>query len=238
MLLSRFSKAAGAAAAFAAIVLAGMLINPPRGQAQGDENDGESKVERGLAIAPVPLNLKGRNRELVGLGSYIVNAQGDCNGCHTMDPSTEYTATGNPYLLDIHHGGPFKGKTQVNPKTYLGGGSDFGAFPGPGPFPHIVSRNLTPDKTGRPEGGRTFQEFLTIMKTGKDYDHLHPTCTGAPNGTCLPAPFNGELLQIMPWPTFQNMSRDEIRAIYEYLSAIPCIDTVVAGQPQLRNVCQ
>ena len=24
---------------------------------------------------------------------------------------------------------------------------------------------------------------------------------------------------------------------YEYLSAIPCIDTVIAGQPQLRNVC-
>jgi hypothetical protein len=34
-----------------------------------------------------------------------------------------------------------------------------------------------------------------------------------------------------------NMSDNDIRAIYEYLSAIPCIDTVVAGQPQLRNVC-
>jgi hypothetical protein len=236
MVLSRFSKAVGAAAGFAAIVLAGMLISSPRGQAQGDGNDDESKIEQGLAIAPVPLNLAGRNRALVGLGSYIVNAQADCNGCHTMDPSTEFTATGNPYLLRPPNG-PFSGKTQANPKTYLGGGSDFGAFPGPGPFPHIISRNLTPDKTGRPEGGHTFQEFFTIMKTGKDYDHLHPTCTGAPNGTCLPAPFNGDLLQIMPWPNFQNMSRDDLRAIYEYLSAIPCIDTIVAGQPQLRNVC-
>lgn len=236
MLLSRFSKAVGAAAAFAAIVLTGMLIGSPRGQAQGDGNNDESKIQQGLAIAPVPLNLAGRNRALVGLGSYIVNAQADCNGCHTMDPSTEFTATGNPYLLRSPNG-PFKGKTQVNPKTYLGGGSDFGAFPGPGPFPHIFTRNLTPDKTGRPEGGHTFQEFLTIFRTGKDYDHLHPTCTGAPNGTCLPAPFNGELLQIMPWPTFQNMPEDDIRAIYEYLSAIPCIDTIVAGQPQLRNVC-
>ena len=75
------------------------------------------------------------------------------------------------------------------------------------------------------------------MRTGKDYDHLHPTCTGAPNGTCLPAPFNGELLQIMPWPNFRNISEEDVRAIYEYLSAIPCIDTIVAGQPQLRNVC-
>ncbi len=236
MLLSLFSKTAGAAAAFAAIVLAGMLISSPRGQAQDDGNDDESKIQRGLAIAPVPLNLVGRNRALVGLGSYIVNGQADCNGCHTMNPSTEFTATGNPYLLRSPQG-PFMGKTQVNPKTYLGGGSDFGAFPGPGPFPHIVSRNLTPDKTGRPEGGHTFQEFLTIMRTGKDYDHLHPTCTGAPNGTCLPAPFNGELLQIMPWPNFRNLSEEDVRAIYEYLSAIPCIDTIVAGQPQLRNVC-
>ena len=100
MLLSLFSKTAGAAAAFAAIVLAGMLISSPRGQAQDDGNDDESKIQRGFAIAPVPLNLAGRNRALVGLGSYIVNGQADCNGCHTMNPSTEFTATGNPYLLD------------------------------------------------------------------------------------------------------------------------------------------
>jgi hypothetical protein len=27
-----------------------------------------------LAIAPVPLNMEGKNPELVGLGSYLVNA--------------------------------------------------------------------------------------------------------------------------------------------------------------------
>ena len=36
----------------------------------------EAKITRGLNIAPVPLDLEGRNRNLVGLGSYIVNAQG------------------------------------------------------------------------------------------------------------------------------------------------------------------
>jgi hypothetical protein len=123
---------------------------------------------------------------------------------------------------------------QVNPATYLGGGRDFGPFPG---LAHLYSRNLTPDKTGRPAGGRTYKQFLTIMRTGKDYDHLHPTCTGAPDGTCVPAPFNGALLQVMPWPTFQSMTDHDIRAIYEYLSTIPCIDTVVAGAPVLRNSC-
>jgi hypothetical protein len=123
---------------------------------------------------------------------------------------------------------------QVNPATYLGGGSDFGPFPG---LVHLYSRNLTPDKTGRPAGGMTYKQFLTVIRTGKDDDHLHPTCTGAPDGTCIPAPFNGDLLQVMPWPTFQSLTDHDIQAIYEYLSTIPCIDTVVAGAPILRNSC-
>jgi len=43
--------------------------------------------------------------------------------------------------------------------------------------PDIVSRNLTPDKTGLPVGGRTFDEFVEILRTGVDLDHLHPNCT-------------------------------------------------------------
>jgi hypothetical protein len=42
---------------------------------------------------------------------------------------------------------------------------------------------------------------------------------------CFPAvpPFDGDLLQIMPWPIYQHMTDHDIRAIYEYLKAIPCI---------------
>ncbi len=227
MTLKRPVKIAGSVAAFVAILLAGMLVSPRLLRAQHDNNDdnddNESKIQIGFRIAPVKLNMAGKVRDLVGLGSYIVNAQADCAGCHSAGPPTEFTASGNPYLLRP----VFSGKKAFNPATYLGGGNDFGAFPAEGPFPHIVSRNLTPDKTGLPEGGATFQEFLTIMRTGKDFDHLHPTCTGAPNGNCLPPPFNGDLLQIMPWVVYQDMTDHDIRAIYEYLSAIPCI----AGPP-------
>ena len=45
-------------------------------------DDDESKIKQGYAINPVPLNLAGKNRALVGLGSYIVNTSG-CNDCHT-----------------------------------------------------------------------------------------------------------------------------------------------------------
>ncbi len=223
-------KAIGAVAALVAIVLVGMSMTSPRGQAKGEDNDGkdeESEIQQGFAIAPVPLNLDGKNRALVGLGSYIVNAQGDCNGCHNAGPKTEFAPSGNPY---------FGQPTKINPATYLGGGRDFGPFPKPGPFPHIVSRNLTPDKTGLPEGGHTFAEFVQIIRTGKDFDHLHPTCTGAPNGKCLPPPFDGDLLQIMPWPIYHNMTDHDLRAIYEYLSAVPCIEGPPAPSP-LHNDC-
>src|SRR6266478_9660942 len=144
-----------------------MLVSPRVLRAQHDNDDdndnNESKIQIGFRIAPVKLNMAGKVRDLVGLGSYIVNAQADCAGCHSAGPPTEFTASGNPYLLRP----VFSGKKAFNPATYLGGGNDFGAFPAEGPFPHIVSRNLTPDKTGLPEGGATFQEFLTIMRTGK-----------------------------------------------------------------------
>ncbi len=225
-------KTIGTGTALAALVLGGMLISPRRGQASDNEgNDDESRIQQGLAIAPVKLNLDGKDRALVGLGSYIVNAQADCNGCHTSAPLN------NPALEWLPGGVPYFGQhpTVVNPQYYLGGGQHFTLIPG---FPDIVSRNLTPDKTGRPEGGHTFDEFLTILRTGKDFDHLHPTCTGAPDGKCLPPPFDGDLLQIMPWPTFQNMTDHDIRAIYEYLSAIPCIEGPTDAKDPLHNDCQ
>ena len=42
------------------------------------------RAQLGLAISPVQLNAgAGRTRVLVGLGSYLVNAVGGCNDCHT-----------------------------------------------------------------------------------------------------------------------------------------------------------
>ena len=202
----------GSATAVCTFVLAAMVLSSPRVIAH-DDDENDSRIRRGFEIAPVPLNLRHKNRALVGLGSYIVNAQGECDGCHSAGPQTQFTPTGNPYML-MPPNGPFAGKEQINPATYLGGGRDFGAFPSPASPIHIVSRNLTPDKSGLPIGGDTFEEFRHTIRTGVDPDQLHPT---------LPPPFNGTLLQIMPWPAYQHMSDHDLRAIYEYLSAIPCV---------------
>ena len=219
----------GTAFACIATLVAGISIGVSQADDEEGGGDGEHSLVRiGFQVAPVPLNTRGKDKELVGLGSYIVNVVADCNGCHS-DPRFSYAMGGNPY---------FKGNQPkvVNPAVYLGGGQDFGNF-GPG-TPHIVSRNLTPDKTGMPAGGRTWPEFRAILKTGVDLDHLHPNCPpAAVTANCFGAmpPFNGDLLQIMPWPAFQNMTDHQMRAIYEYLSAIPCI----AGPPTgvLHNDC-
>jgi hypothetical protein len=198
---------------------------------QAHDDDRDTRIQIGYAIAPVHLNLAGKDRDLVGLGSYLVNAVAGCNDCHTNGPATEYTSS--PYLLPP----VFTGKKVVNPATYLGGGQDFDALiPGSA---HIISRNLTPDKTGRPEGGNTLSQFKQIMRTGVDMDHLHPTCPGSTVATnCVPFPFNGALLQIMPWPVYQSMTEHELDAIYEYLRAVPCVAGPADPNNVLHNDCR
>jgi len=268
--------AGGAVAALTALAFAGMVNTPRHVQAKDDWNNDEDQLIRiGYEITPVPLNLEGKNHEqrrLVGLGSFIVNAQADCNGCHTAGgpPNFNYANNGNPYFLNQPLG------TKTDPTTYLAGGTPFGqavpssasvgGFP-PGSIPSsyppngypidpttgfpyagpvIISRNLTPDKNGRPEG-HTLGEFKEILRTGKDFDNIHPTCLSDtdPNialGVCIPPPVDGSKLQVMPWPLLHNMTDHQIEAIYEYLSTIPCIDnnfsTPPAGAPnELRNDC-
>jgi hypothetical protein len=228
--MNRITKAAQsfkitvAVAALVAIVPTGMWSTTPPAQTQ-DSNEA-SLIQLGFEIAPVPLNLAGKNRDLVGLGSYLVNARSDCNSCHNSGgpPNFDFAAGRNPYF-----GQPKK----LDPTVYMGGGQDFGPA---GPGVEIISRNLTPDKTGRPEGGHTLTEFKQIIRTGIDFDHLHPTCSGRITTNCIPAPVDGSLLQIMPWPTFQNMTDHDLDAIYEYLSAIPCIAGPPAPSP-LHNDC-
>jgi hypothetical protein len=235
-MLKGMRLAGSAAAIFGLVTLTAFVLARSQKVLADEGNDDESKIQQGFAIAPVPLNLAGKNRALVGLGSYIVNAGADCNGCHTLSPAVEYTTSGNPYLLPP----VFSGHTKVDPAYYLGGGNDFGPFPGgPGSIDHLYSRNLTPDYTGLPEGGHTFAEFVDIMRNGTDFDHIHPSCTSAGGpANCLPFPFNGALLQVMPWPTFKNMTDRDLLAIYTYLTAIPCNKGPhIPGAPYLDNVC-
>src|SRR6266849_7235937 len=115
-------KVVGVTVALAGFALAVTLVRSQRVQAEEDDDSNDPRIEQGFDIAPVKLKLDGKNRKLVGLGSYIVNGQADCNGCHSKDPATEFAMGGNPYLRSPF----FTGKEVINPATYLGGGRDFG----------------------------------------------------------------------------------------------------------------
>jgi hypothetical protein len=136
---------------------------------------------RALRSRPYPLDFRKGKRKLVGLGSYIVNAQAVCANCHSCPT---YASGGNPFV-----GQP----TKLNTTNYLAGGVPFGPF---------ESHNITPDSAGKPFG-LSFTEFLEIMRTGHEPDEP------------------GEILQVMPWPIYANMTTHDLRAIYEFLKAIP-----------------
>ncbi|MBI3950326.1 MAG: cytochrome C [Acidobacteria bacterium] len=152
-----------------------------------NQQSADPRIEKGFAIAPVSLNLQGRDRDLVGLGSYLVNAVGACNDCHTCPP---YAPGHNPYK---------GGDGQINAANYLAGGTRF-TF-------RVISRDLTPDPQSGKPADLDLDEFLHLMRSGEDPDMEHPHL--------------GPDLKIMPWPIFRNMTDQDLRAIYEYLSAIP-----------------
>jgi hypothetical protein len=168
---------------FALAGLAFTLVSTSEGQRPAQDAE-TARIIRGFQISPVRLNLRGKDRNMVGLGSYIVNAQAGCNDCHTNPPF----APG---------GDPFRGEPKrINAARYLAGGTSFGPF---------ISRNITPDDEGLP-AGLTFQEFRRVMRTGHDPDNP------------------GEILQVMPWPVYGEMTDRDLKAVYEFLRSIPHVD--------------
>jgi hypothetical protein len=104
----------------------------------------------------------------------------------------------NPSFAPGHD--PFLGQPkQINAAVYLAGGHSYPADDGETVFPP----DITPDSTGKP-GGLTYRQFILAMRYGQD-------------------PAANRLLQVMPWPSYQDLTHRDLRAIYEYLSSIPSL---------------
>jgi hypothetical protein len=145
-----------------------LAVLTARSSAQTAGTDGDAdRIRVGFKIAPVPLTLRHKDPNLVGLGSYIVNAQGWCNECH----STQEWADGHD---------PTAGQEPAvaNVATYLSGGAAFGP---------ITSANLTPDASGLP-AGLTFARFFKTFKTGLDPGNGHPAIS--PYLQVMPWPYH------------------------------------------------
>lgn len=90
---------------------------------------------------------------------------------------------------------------------------------------------LTPP--GGPSGGKKLVDPTNYPGGGRDFGAFPADS----NGSCLPTPFDGSRLQVLPWPASKDMSSRDLRASYENLSAIPCISGPPA--PDIRhNDCQ
>ena len=203
------------------------------GNSYAGDNDNvisSDKVQQGFAISPIAkakLNFAGKDYATVGFGSYLVNAIGDCSGCHSFPQYLEKgnTAGSNPAAGDPYEGlpstqGVFKQLfANFNVSHYVAGGQCFGPF---------MARNLTPDTNGRPEG-LTQAEFIKVMRTGED---IH--CEKFPTDPICALGPDTPVLQVMPWPTYHSMTNDDLKAVYTYLSALPSAqpcNTVANGCP-------
>jgi hypothetical protein len=91
-----------------------------------------------------------------------------------------------------------------------------------------MTRNLTPDPNGLPEG-LTEKEFVTALRTGED---IH--CEKSPSDPICALGPDTPTLQVMPWPAYHGLRATDLKAVYAYLSALPAAEpcnTVANGCP-------
>lgn len=142
--------------------------------------------------------------EVVARGLYLVTITA-CNDCHTPfkmgangpEPDMSRRLSGHPEGLELP------------PPPDLGNGpwgytADATNTAHAGPWGTSFSANLTPDEaTGM--GIWTEEMFIKALRTGKHFGQSRP------------------ILPPMPWPSYGQMTDDDLKAVYAYLRTIPPI---------------
>ena len=169
------------------------------------------------APAPTPTPAAPPQMSPAERGRYLGTAMG-CNDCHTpwkMGPNGP-----EPDMSRMLSGHPESEKAVKPPKLdgpwMAATSSTFTAWAGPWGISYTA--NLTPDQnTGL--GIWTEDMFIKAIREGK---HM---------GTSRP------ILPPMPWPSFKNLSDEDLKAIFAYLKTIPPIvnhvpDPIIAEPPK------
>jgi cytochrome c553 len=138
-------------------------------------------------------------------GRYLVGITG-CHDCHS--PKVEGMT---PDLTRALSGRPSTTQLPSAAKEEVHASLDLTAWTGPWGF--SVAANLTPDAATGIGTRYTEAGFVAAMRTGKK-----------PNGT--------QMLPPMPAEVYQNMTEEDLRAIFAYLRTIkPIRNAVYAGLP-------
>jgi len=231
-----------AAATFTAMVVGGILIGSSNGRASNDnKRRAGSKTENSDRLPGRTSHIEtssAKTADLVGPRQLhrecpIPNA----TVVHTRSPPDRVPHKPSPVRPSKPDRPPGqKGQSGNLPRRRTG----FGPFPEPNsPLQHFHSqfdaghqrearRAAIPSRISSRSCG------TVRISTGRS---IRPVPRPPKPPAASPIRSMGALLQIMPWPAYQDITDHDLAAIYAYLSAIPCIDTVVEGQPQLRNTC-
>jgi mono/diheme cytochrome c family protein len=134
-------------------------------------------------------------------GRYLVAIVG-CHDCHSPKIDAQMTPDRNR---------PLSGRPQTTaPPLQRSGGIeaslDLTAWAGP--WGNSFAANLTPDRETGLGSRYTEESFVRTMRTGKK-----------PEGEDLAPP--------MPWPTFRNMTDDDLKSIYAYLKTLKPVHNIV-----------
>jgi mono/diheme cytochrome c family protein len=143
------------------------------------------------------------NNAAVERGRYLVRITG-CHDCHS--PKIKGMT---PDLDRALSGRPTTTPLPTPTKDEVHASPDLTAWQGP--WGYSVASNLTPDPTTGIANRYTEANFIATMRTGKK-----------PNGTPIMPP--------MPSDVYQNMTDDDLKAIFAYLRTIkPIRNAVYAG---------
>lgn len=145
---------------------------------------------------------------LIKRGNYLVNTLG-CNDCHSPKVMTDRGPIPDPNRLLSGHDAneTLLGYDQETAQHYVLFNHNGTAVVGP--WGTSFAANLTPDPTGL--GTWTKSQFFKAMKEGKfkGLDGTRP------------------LLPPMPWPSYSQMTDDDLSAIFAYLKSIKPVENVV-----------
>jgi mono/diheme cytochrome c family protein len=166
---------------------------------------GMGAQQPGSSAAQQPSGAKPAGNAQVERGRYLVTITG-CHDCHS--PKVEGMT---PDLTRGLSGRP--GTTQLPSATKGEVHASLDLTAWTGPWGYSVASNLTPDEATGLGKRYTEASFIATMRTGKK-----------PNGTAVMPP--------MPSEVYQNMTEDDLKAIFAYLRTIkPIRNAVLAGLP-------
>jgi mono/diheme cytochrome c family protein len=157
---------------------------------------------------PAPPN----DTQRIERGRYLVTIAA-CHDCHSPKADAQMTLDAARLLS----GRPATTPPPLQTAGEIRASLDLTAWAGP--WGNSYAANLTPDtETGL--GGRyTEARFLTTMRTGRK-----------PEGEALLPP--------MPWTVYRNMTDEDLKAVYAYLSSVKPVKNFVRASPTLMTAAR